>query len=168
MYGIMTELCKNPGKALEKSKTLCRLFNLVIPLVTAHLTTNHFLTSMCKTCLSPLQDYAWGIWSWCSTVFVSDRPPLLIRRGRFSDEDATRMWSRRLCRWSRLWTQNRQRGLSGLSLPVASPACPQTLPVRPLTLAPTPPRIQAPCRTPMMSPSALSATSAPPAHPSSD
>lgn len=49
----MTELCKNPGKALEKSKTLCRLFNLVIPLVTAHLTTNHFLTSMGKTCLTP-------------------------------------------------------------------------------------------------------------------
>lgn len=33
------------------------------------------------------------VWSHSKCALFSLRPPLLIRRGRFSDEDATRMWA---------------------------------------------------------------------------
>ena len=115
--------------------------------------------------------FHWILWikgsnpmfSWSSL-----RPPLLIRRGRFSDEDATRMWSRRPCR--RLWRwhqwQHQRPTHPGPSLPVASPACPWPLPLWPLRLALTPPRTPASRPTLMTSPSAQPAPSAPPARPS--
>lgn len=102
-------------------------------------------------------------------MFLPLRPPLLIRRGRFSDEDATRMWSHCQRRWCRQWQQrHHQQKQYGWSLPLASEACPWSLPLWHLTLALTLPRIPTFHLTLMTSPSAQPVAPAPPVRPSRD
>lgn len=107
---------------------------------------------------------------WHVSSLSSFRPPLLIRRGRFSDEDATRMWSHclrtRCRRRQQQWHQQRKHYV--LSLPVVSLACPRLLPLWPLTLALTLPQVPASRRTLMTSPSAQPAPPAPLTHPSEE